>query len=957
MIKIKIKKKLVTLILAFTALSMFGQSYNISGTISDETDKSIIVGAITVLTNTDDTTQTKVSVSDRNGNFMFSAKPGNYNLKISYVGYDPLTKAIQCNKNIALSTISLKKKVERIDEVIVTGQIIPVVQKGDTTEMSAGAYKLNVDANADDLVKKMPGVTVEDGKVKAQGEAINRVLVDGKNFLGDDPMLALQNLPAEVIDKVQVYNKMSEQSEFTGFDDGKSIKVMNIVTRVDRRQGANGKFSAGYGKDNLYDLSGRVNLMSESNRINVNGGSNNIGQQSFSNQDLISSGGGQRGGGGSYSGGSGGISKTNKIGFDYTYIGKKLAVNTSYFYNTRDNNTTQNSNTEYLGITDTSRQAMFQDSKSESNSMNYNHRFDSKIEWDIDSSNQLVFSPRLSYQKNDKDQLSDILKFNSSPDLPLLSSNSKSINNSSANSFSGNLVLKHKFNKKGRTISGDFGYSDDNSKTDGTNASTDQSGNRTLITSRLTDNKEYSYEASSRLSYTEPISTKSSLQASYRVSLSKNWADRNIWNTAVEPPVLLDLISNDYETYYNRQSGGLGYSFVLNENIRTTVGTEYQNANLQGISKDTIASDVDKTFASVLPNANVNIKFSKNSNLRVSYNTSTRAPSVSQLNEMVNISSSLNFSKGNAQLKPTYSHSLRANYRHSNPENYTNYSININGTYNLDPISSKTEILLRDTVINGQQLLRNGQFRTSVNMDNSWNTSLFANYSFLFKPIKCNLTIPAGLSYSTSPGYINYIKSITSTYQLNSGLTVASNISENVDFTVQYNVSYSIYDNNNQPTLNSNTWYHNITLNSVFTFFGSIVLTNRFSESITRGMGSSYNTSYMRWNAEIAKKILKNKRGQISISANDILNQVKNVNRNVSETSIVDSRTNLIGRYYLLTFTYTLRKYKGQGSDKSGNDRNRQFGPRDGGPQSIPGGMDGGGGGGRRGGNRGPGGF
>jgi hypothetical protein len=476
----------------------------------------------------------------------------------------------------------------------------------------------------------------------------------------------------------------------------------------------------------------------------------------------------------------------------------------------------------------------------------------------------------------------------------------------------------HKFSKRGRTISGDISYSDNGSENNSTSISTDKNPRTTLQTNRLNKSNQDSYEGNTRLSYTEPISQKSLLQASYRISLSKNWSDRNSYNMLTEPPTKLVQLSNEYESFYNRQLAGLSYGYNYSSDIRASIGAEFQSANLKGESKDTIATNVSKSFNSILPNANATIKFSSASNLYLNYGTNTRAPQVTDLNEIVKINSSLSFSKGNANLKPEYTHSLRANFRHS--ETYTNYSFNVYGGYTASTIVQKTEILTSDTTINGQLILQNGTFSSPVNMDvGAWSTSIFGNYGFLFTPIKSQVTFTGSVGYQTIPGFVNYIKSISETIVLGGGLNVASNISQNVDFNFNYTPVYTINKNNTQATLDRNTWKHTLGLSNNFTFFNSITYNNSFSGNMTRGMGADYNTSFVQWNMSLGKKLFK-KNGTLSITVFDILNQVKSVNRSVTETAITDSRTNSQGRYFMLIFSYNLRSYKGQSDDRRRDD-------------------------------------
>jgi uncharacterized membrane protein YgcG len=249
-----------------------------------------------------------------NGRFIINRIPLNttYQLKATIVGYKELTKSVTISKEFNnLGDIVLQESTNELNEVVVKGKAATMVQKGDTLQYNANAFKTAPDANADELVKKLPGITVENGQIKAQGENVAQVLVDGKPFFGDDPNIALKNLPAELIDKIEIMDRLSDQSQLTGFNDGNTSKTINIITNPNRRNGQFGKIYAGLGTNDNYTAGGNINLFNGEKRWSIVGMSNNINQQNFSSQDLLGisssggGGGGNRGGGGGNRGGGG----------------------------------------------------------------------------------------------------------------------------------------------------------------------------------------------------------------------------------------------------------------------------------------------------------------------------------------------------------------------------------------------------------------------------------------------------------------------------------------------------------------------------------------------------------------------------------------------------------------------------------------------------------------------------
>ena len=304
-------RKLFILILFVLIHSIaMGQAFTISGTVSDDTAHTFLMGVSVALLHANDSIPFLGSVTDENGKFEIEdVLPGNYVLKATYLGYKNLVMKLSVtNKDLNLGSLKMHQSSILLKAAVITATQTRVEQIEDTIMFHADAYKVHPDANAEDLVTKMPGVTSDGSTVKVNGENVTQVYVDGKPFFGTDPTLALKNLPAEIIDKIQVFDKASEQAQFTGFDDGQSNKTINIMTKAGKNNGQFGKVYAGYGEDGLWNAGGGINFFNGDSRLSIIGLSNNINQQNFATQDLLgvlgsSGGGGGRGGGGGSRGG------------------------------------------------------------------------------------------------------------------------------------------------------------------------------------------------------------------------------------------------------------------------------------------------------------------------------------------------------------------------------------------------------------------------------------------------------------------------------------------------------------------------------------------------------------------------------------------------------------------------------------------------------------------------------
>lgn len=419
------KKFLSTLLFIALSIFSFAQNAQIKGKLTDQSQK-VLIGARLELLSFPDTNNKKYTLSNENGDYAFSSlKSGNYLLKVNYLGYQPAFRRVSINTSSDVQTIniSLRQKADQLKEVTVTDKAIIGTQKGDTSVFNANAFKTNPDASAEDLVTKMPGVTMVDGKVQAQGEQVQRVLVDGKPFFGEDPSAVLKNLPAEVIDKIEVFDKKSDQSQFTGFDDGNAQKTLNIVTKPSFKNGTFGRAFAGVNLDEQYKVGLNINQFKDNRRFTILYQSNNVNEQNFATEDLLGvvgtnssnrgqggnrAGGGRGGmmmmGGGGMMGGFGGndasnflvnssngINTTHAFGLNFSdKWGKKIDISSSYFFNYTKNNSL--SNTDRTFITGSDQQLKYLENNI-SSSENYNHRFNLKLDYKIDTSNSITFQP------------------------------------------------------------------------------------------------------------------------------------------------------------------------------------------------------------------------------------------------------------------------------------------------------------------------------------------------------------------------------------------------------------------------------------------------------------------------------------------------------------------------------------------------------------------------------------
>ncbi len=910
------------------------QVFFVKGSLQEK-DKSPVIGASVVLLNPSDSSFVKGTTSNENGFFTIeNVNPKSYLVKVSYLGFNDYFKTISVNDNLILDAIQLRTGAKKLQEVNIETQAVIATQNGDTTSYNSKAFKTNKDASAEDLITKMPGVTVVDGKVQAQGEDVKQVLVDGKPFFGDDPNSVLRNLPAEVIEKVQVFDKKSDQSQFTGFDDGNSSKTINIVTKVQFRNGVFGKLYGGYGYSDKYKAGGVINRFKEKQRFTILLMSNNINEQNFSSEDLLgvmsSSGGsgGRRSGGGGRGGNRGGnqmssggsenflvdvkngIITTQAVGLNYSDMwGKKTTISAAYFYNRTDNFSETNLLRKYIIG---GNNGLNYNENSKANITNDNHRVNMKFEFKFDSLNSITLQPKLSFQLNNgKNQF-----FGENTRTITLSDMDNNYR-SDLNAFNVSLPLlyRHSFAKKGRTISLDinpsYNGSNGNSRLETYNGFYVDSAYTDTIDQKSVLNKT-GYNSSSNITFTEPLGDKGFMSANYVFTYNFSDSEKNTYNRNYSDFTFSDkdtLLSSVFGNIYNAHSAGVSYRFQV-EKYNFSLGLNAQHAELSKSQRFPIVYSGTKTFSSLLPNAQFQYKFSKNNNLRINYRTSNTPPTIDQLQDVINNSNSLQLSTGNPDLKQNFQNNLFLRYTGVNTEKSTSLFVMLGGTYTDNYIGNSTIIANRDTLVyNNVFLARGSQITRPENFSNYFNLRFFFNYSFAVKKLKSNININAGCTYNNIPALINQKTNYSNTTAPSLGLVISSNISEKVDFTLSSNSAYNVVTNTLQSDLNSEFLNQSSKVKLNLNPWKGLVFTAEYNNQLYTGLSDGFNQNISLLNGAIGYKFLKDNRADIRLFVFDILNQNQSIQRNITESYIEDTQTTILQRYFMLIFTWNIKKY------------------------------------------------
>lgn len=964
------KRTILSLILSVTTIASFAQSTLTGKVIDSETGEALIASTVRVMS-TDTTRMIAGNATTKDGAFTIkSVKDGNYILKVSYVGYRDFFRSInvqrKANKgNISIGTILMKQNSIQLNQAVVTGELKEMEVKDDTLIFNADAFKVPEGSVLEDLIKKLPGVTIEDGTIKVNGKTVRRILVGGKEFFGNDQNMSMKNLPAEIVDKVKTYDKQSDFSRITGIDDGEEETVLDLTIKKGFQQGWFGNIDAGYGTEKLYSGRLMLNRFSEKMQGNVLGSQNNTGNNGNATARQI---GGRL------------VFDTDKIEFGGNF---RFNYNKSHSY-------TKSSNQNFV------RAASYSNSLNSSRNRNNNFNSDFRIEWRIDSLTTLQFQPSISTGKTKSSSGSSSATFNDDPyqnnvkdplsQHDLISDDIKVNFNESSNwsdgdnyNLSGNLLLNRRLGggpwfgpsavtgSNGRNVSirANGTLSENKNKNyNWSNVTYYQQNGREDLTFRLrntpSDNKNYSVG----LTYSEPILRNLIAQANYNYQYSKRHSDGQTYDFAEDdekgqeiwdyyerygslPPYYQDFLSDSLSRYTDNINKTHNLEFSLRYitsllNISTGVRVEAQNQKMayqyQGL--DTIAS---RNISRVSPTLNARLRFSRQHTLRFTYRGNTRQPEMTDLFTLTDQSNPLNIREGNPNLKPSFTHNFNLDY--NNYFQATQQSINSSFSYGTtrNSIAQRTEY----------NEVTGGQCSRPENINGNWNINGTIGFNTPLFWSKLSMNASTDISFNNRVSYLyqnqKTFKNNTKDMSVRERLSITLRLS-NFDIRANGNFNYNKTKNLMVATGNQNTYNFNYGLSSTGNFNNGFGFSTDINMSSRRGYSSAnMNTNELIWNAQISYRFLYRKMATISIEARDILNRRSNISRNISAESRSDRETNAIYSYVMAHFIWRFNLF---GSSSARRDLREMRGFMN----EMP--MNGGGGfGGGRGGGFGGGGF
>ena len=967
-----------------------------NGDIVDSKTGEPLISAAVQVTTADGGTGT-FGISDTLGHFVIDLqRPGKYTFSITYMGYKPYIKEINVfpGRGANLGKFKMDEDPEYLEEVVTVARAQRMKQVGDTVVYNADAYKVQDGASAEELVAKMPGIEVTDEGVKAQGETVEKITVDGKAFFENDPKLALKTLPAEVVQSVRVFDQKSDQAEFTGFDDGETVKAMDLETKAWRRNGAFGKVYGSLGSDfgfddKFYNAGFNLNIFAGNRRISMLGMSNNVNQQNFSFDDLQATGGmGGRGGGmGARVGNQSGVSRANAFGLNYndSFLDDKLEVQGSYFFNGTRTVLDQETQDDYIN---TARAGI---STTDRLSHNFSNRIDMRITYKPSERDEIRFRPSFNLQRNDQDGystntvwrhgLEDVMND------PILFRDSiqtrtttKTDSESQSWNAGGNLTWRHRFDKAGRTISIAANARVSGSETDADYVKTYNYRGQDY---QRNNSDTKNFRGGGNVMWTEPIDSTQQLSLRYELNYTRSQNDRLVAYYEDESFAMQDSIdrrnSNEYTTKYLTNAAEVGWR--LNRGAwRANAALRFQNAQLDGeqdykywdvetMGRDTLSYTTAKSFNSLLPSGRIEWRPVPNTNVQLTYRASSSNPSIQNLQQTVNTTNELNYSTGNPDLGQSVGHNVRLSFMHTNMEKATNFMVFAGFNATRDDIGTQyvtnnTDRTIPVSLLPGYQssrfaglgLVSGGRISMPVNMSGSQRLFSGVVYGFPLDLIYSNVNFGVDVNYSRTPSRQVYVDGFDYDEQLGEyritgisdldakiqnfsvspRLHVSSNISQDLDFSLSYRPSFSKIKDVVNTANNYTQQNHRASFRLNWTFWQGFTMEQQLNYTCHAGsvMVNGAEDEWI-WNASLGRKFLKGNKAELKLQAYDLLNSNKGFSQNVSDSYVRTSYVNFMPRYVMLTFSYKIANYKGSSELKSSS-RRAAGGP--GGPGGGPGG-------------------
>lgn len=905
-------------LIAFSIAGLAQTNHTVRGKVYDSSH--VVLRGATVMLIPEKSTDTLKTVTDKLGQFVFSKiATRRFSILITNTGMEAFSNAYELEEgksDFNVGSITMQPAYQTMQEVVITPP--PVVIKEDTIEFKADAFKTKPNSSVEDMLKKLPGLEIDkDGNITAQGKTISKIKVNGKDFFGGDPKTASRELPADIVDKVQLVDDYGELATASGIKDGDPDIVINLQLKKDKSQGAFGRASAGYGTDNRYQATVNANLFSQRTQVSVLGNLNNINQNLFNFGGNARGGGRGGGGGGGRGGSSSGTSDTNAdqngitdnksigINFRTDFANQKGSFYGNYSFANRNTVTLSNTSQEnFFGDA-----SFINNNNRNTDNINNNHRINLNFEYRFDSMTYLKISPNFSYGYADNRSYSDFNYWEGDIFKTKEGYNGDTVERK-APAFSGDIYFNRRLNKRGRNFSLNIGMGSSSSLSDDdkinfTREFLKGGGYTDLFLDQLIrqDNSNYSYNV--RATYTEPVAANRFLDISYAYNNAYLKNDRAAYDRDLLDAGLHfnDSLSNAYENTFINQSAGLSLRTV-NKKYNYSVGLTVQPMKINGYSITKDSAYAPQRRISVAPTARLSYNFSRTKRLSINYNANYQQPSFDQLQPVKDVSNPQYQTQGNPDLKPSFNHNFRAFFNNFNPTGGNSIFVGMRAN------------MIHNRIVNNNMRIDSSGAQLSIpeNVNGNYGLSGFYHVGQPFQNRRYVISLNGNLNYNHDVGLVDSRKNVGNNWVATQRLNLEFNYKEWLELNMSgaYSLNSTRYTlSQNGDRLNSSAW--TLTSNMRMDIPGGLILRYDISYLINNGLAATVEGNPVLFNAAIEKTLFKKKNGYIRLSGFDLFNQNTNISRRVNQNSIIDSRVTRLTRYFMLSFSYRLMQFKGSG--------------------------------------------
>jgi hypothetical protein len=906
-------KKHLVLLLCLAAHAAIAQKVTLSGIVQDTTGAALSPATVLLLDRSD-SSLINFATTDHSGGFLLkNVTPGEFLLKITFVGYQPYVRSIE-GSNANLGIIVMKHDVHQLNEVVVESERAPVTVKKDTIEFNASSFKTVPNAMVEDLLKKLPGIEVDaDGTIRAQGEEVERITVDGKNFFTSDPKIATRNLPADAVDKVQVFDKKSDQATFSGIDDGQREKTINLALKEEKRNGAFGNVMVGGGTEDRYQARGSVNKFKKTQQLSVLGLANNVNEQGFGIEEYMNFSGSSRqmmqGGrvrlqiDGDNSGGiplnfgnrPSGIMSSVAGGLNFNNeFNKKTELTSSYFYNQIDHLLDQD--LERINFFNAGNLKF--DQQSRQSNHNENHQANLTLDHRLDSMNSIKLTTQGRFNYTDS-YLESTGKNVGMANETINESDRETKSSGTTLTLKANALWRHRFEKKGRTLSANLIFNLSETERDGDQESTTDffaPEERTEVLRQLNDQINSAKTFGGSVSYTEPLGKRRYLEGNYSYTQTQNDADRNVYDVSNGEEEFNTGLSNEYSSVYQYHRGGLNFK-TNRTKYNVTVGGSIQRTNLDGDLRS-LGASISRSYLNFLPTTRLNYDFAETKHLELNYETSVQEPSVQELQPVVDNSDPLNLYEGNPELRPAYQHNLRLEFTTFDQARFTNFFAFVEGRYIQHAITMSQEITPE-------------QIRISqpVNVSRKKELNSDVTFGFPLEKIKSRISISATANVDQGINILNDVEEEITQQQFGGRVRYDFRYQEIADFGLSANISRqtTAYEFSNL----SDQLYFNQTyrVEGNLSFLLHYQLHTSLEYLWYRNQSIGFSQRIPLLNVSLSRFVFKNKSGEIKISGINLMDESIGVSQTSNLNYVERTVSNSLGRFVMLSFTYSLNKH------------------------------------------------